>query len=154
MPSHARPAALSTRKRRILAGAGVAVVAAAVIIPTYADAQEKSGPSRGATGTAAAAAAGTGPAVVVPCVVSITAPPAGAITASGEAFEPGSRTAASGVFPLGSTIEVTNPDTGRSVRARVNDRANGCVLLSPAAFAQVRNPGKNLIRNATARQVR
>jgi len=48
--------------------------------------------------------------------------PAGRPTASGEAYDPNDLTAASRTLPLGSTVEVTNPSTGRSVRVRINDR--------------------------------
>jgi rare lipoprotein A len=43
-------------------------------------------------------------------------------TASGEIYNPNELTAASKTLPLGSTVEVTNPSTGRSVRVRINDR--------------------------------
>jgi rare lipoprotein A (peptidoglycan hydrolase) len=43
-------------------------------------------------------------------------------TASGEIYDPNELTAASKTLPLGSTVEVTNPSTGRSVRVRINDR--------------------------------
>jgi rare lipoprotein A len=48
--------------------------------------------------------------------------PAGRPTASGEAYDPNDLTAASRTLPLGSTVEVTNPSNGRSVRVRINDR--------------------------------
>jgi rare lipoprotein A len=48
--------------------------------------------------------------------------PAGRPTASGEAYDPNELTAASKTLPLGSTVEVTNPSNGRSVRVRINDR--------------------------------
>ena len=48
--------------------------------------------------------------------------PAGRPTASGEAYDPNDLTAASRTLPLGSTVEVTNPSNGRSVKVRINDR--------------------------------
>ena len=48
--------------------------------------------------------------------------PAGRPTASGEVYDPNELTAASKTLPLGSTVEVTNPSNGRSVRVRINDR--------------------------------
>jgi rare lipoprotein A len=48
--------------------------------------------------------------------------PAGRPTASGEVYDPNELTAASKTLPLGSTVEVTNPANGRSVRVRINDR--------------------------------
>jgi rare lipoprotein A len=46
---------------------------------------------------------------------------AGRRTASGEAYEPNSLTAASRTLPLGSVVRVSNPDNGRSVTVRIND---------------------------------
>jgi rare lipoprotein A len=46
---------------------------------------------------------------------------AGRRTASGEAYDPNSLTAASKTLPLGSVVRVTNPENGRSVRVRIND---------------------------------
>src|ERR1700730_18012811 len=43
-------------------------------------------------------------------------------TASGEPYNPNDLTAASRNLPIGSTAKVTNPDTGRSVKVRINDR--------------------------------
>ena len=47
---------------------------------------------------------------------------AGQPTASGEPYNPNDLTAASRNLPIGSTVKVTNPDTGRSVKVRINDR--------------------------------
>ncbi len=47
---------------------------------------------------------------------------AGRRTASGERFDPDALTAASKTFPIGSTVRVTNPKTGKSVIVRINDR--------------------------------
>ena len=47
---------------------------------------------------------------------------AGHITASGERYDPHALTAASKTLPLGSTVLVTNPKTGKSVTVRINDR--------------------------------
>jgi rare lipoprotein A len=47
---------------------------------------------------------------------------AGHSTANGEHYNPNSLTAASRTLPIGSTVKVTNPDTGRSVKVRINDR--------------------------------
>lgn len=43
-------------------------------------------------------------------------------TASGEVFNPGGMTAAHKSLPLGTCLVVSNPQTGKSVRVRVNDR--------------------------------
>lgn len=47
---------------------------------------------------------------------------AGHSTASGERYNPNGLTAASRTLPIGSTVKVTNPGTGRSVKVRINDR--------------------------------
>lgn len=47
---------------------------------------------------------------------------AGLPTASGEPYDPNDLTAASRNLPIGSTVKVTNPETGRSVKVRINDR--------------------------------
>jgi rare lipoprotein A len=43
-------------------------------------------------------------------------------TTSGEVFNPRALTAASKTIPIGSVVKVTNPDTGKSVKVRINDR--------------------------------
>ncbi|KQN05961.1 hypothetical protein ASE82_03290 [Sphingomonas sp. Leaf230] len=46
-------------------------------------------------------------------------------TASGEAFDPDAMTAAHRTLPLGSFVEVTSIETGRSILVRINDRGPG-----------------------------
>lgn len=43
-------------------------------------------------------------------------------TASGEPFNPDGFTAAHKKLPFGTWVDVTRPDTGRTVRVRINDR--------------------------------
>ena len=43
-------------------------------------------------------------------------------TASGEPMNPDKLTAASKTLPIGSTVEVTNMNNGKTVRVRINDR--------------------------------
>jgi rare lipoprotein A len=47
---------------------------------------------------------------------------AGNCTSNGESYDPKSLTAASRSLPMGSTVKVTNLDTGRSANVRINDR--------------------------------
>ena len=47
---------------------------------------------------------------------------AGRRTSTGEIYNPSGLTAASTTLPLGSHVRVTNPETGRSVVVRINDR--------------------------------
>jgi hypothetical protein len=65
------------------------------------------------------------------------------VTLSGEAGAP---FASSGTFPFGTTLKVTNLDNNKSVTVRVETTSGSCVLLNNAAFEQVPEPGKFLIR--------
>jgi len=47
---------------------------------------------------------------------------AGHKTTSGEVFNPGALTAASKTLPIGAVVKVTNPQNGKSVNVRINDR--------------------------------
>jgi len=71
-------------------------------------------------------------------------------TSSGEIFNPEALTAASATLPLGSHVTVTNPDTGRSVVVRINDRGPfipGRTLdLSHGAARQIGLTGKGVGR--------
>src|ERR1700688_570844 len=46
----------------------------------------------------------------------------GHVTSDGEIYDPNELTAASKTLPIGSRVRVTNPDNGRSVVVRINDR--------------------------------
>jgi rare lipoprotein A len=48
---------------------------------------------------------------------------AGDRTASGEPYDPKDLTAASSTLPIGSSVMVTDPATGHSVKVRINDRS-------------------------------
>ena len=71
-------------------------------------------------------------------------------TSTGESFNPEGLTAASTTLPLGSHVRVTNPDTGRSVVVRINDRGpfvHGRSLdLSHGAARQIGLTGKGVGR--------
>jgi|HubBroStandDraft_6_1064221.scaffolds.fasta_scaffold168725_2 rare lipoprotein A (peptidoglycan hydrolase) len=75
---------------------------------------------------------------------------AGRRTSSGETYNPEGLTAASKTLPLGSSVRVTNPDTGRSVVVRINDRGpfvRGRSLdLSHGAAQQIGLTGKGVGR--------
>src|SRR5260370_15612485 len=75
---------------------------------------------------------------------------AGHPTSSGEIYNADGLTAASKTLPLGSHVRVTNPDTGRSVVVRINDRGpyvRGRSLdLSHGAARQIGLTGKGLGR--------
>ena len=72
------------------------------------------------------------------------------VTLSGEAGAP---FASSGTFPIGTTLKVTNLDNGKSITVTVRTTSGSCVLLNDAAFEQVREPGKFLIRRAVIERV-
>ena len=59
----------------------------------------------------------------------------GTKTASGERLNCGALTAASWAYPLGTSVSVSNPATGRSVTVRINDRGpNGIARKMGAVF--------------------
>jgi hypothetical protein len=72
------------------------------------------------------------------------------VTLSGEAGVPA---ASSGTFPIGTTLKVTNLDNNKSITVKVETTSGSCVLLNNAAFEQVREPGKFLIRRAVIERV-
>lgn len=74
-------------------------------------------------------------------------------TASGEAFNPDGHTAAHRSLPFGTCLLVGNPNTGKSVKVRVNDRGpftNGLTLdLSHGAARAI---GMRSTQNVTMRK--
>ncbi|WP_217552667.1 septal ring lytic transglycosylase RlpA family protein [Streptomyces sp. GbtcB6] len=72
------------------------------------------------------------------------------VTLSGEAGTPA---ASSNQFPAGTTLKVTNLDNNKSTTVKVTSVSGSCVLLNNAAFEQVREPGKFLIRRALIEKV-
>ncbi|MFF7200799.1 hypothetical protein [Streptomyces sp. NPDC008141] len=72
------------------------------------------------------------------------------VTLSGEAGEPA---ASSNQFPIGTTLKVTNLDNNKSTTVKVASPSGSCALLNNAAFEQVREPGKFLIRKARIERV-
>ncbi|MFD4588840.1 hypothetical protein [Streptomyces sp. NPDC058434] len=72
------------------------------------------------------------------------------VTLSGEGGAPA---ASSGQFPVGTQLKVTNLDNNKSTTVEVTSTSGSCALLNNAAFEQVREPGKFLIRNARIERV-
>ncbi|MEU5097217.1 hypothetical protein [Streptomyces sp. NPDC020996] len=72
------------------------------------------------------------------------------VTLSGEGGAPA---ASSDRFPAGTTLKVTNLDNNKSTTVKVTSVSGSCVLLNDAAFEQVREPGKFLIRRALIEKV-
>ncbi|MGC1209992.1 MAG: septal ring lytic transglycosylase RlpA family protein [Micromonospora sp.] len=65
----------------------------------------------------------------------------GQMTATGEVFNPDALTAAHKTLPFNTRVRVINPDNGKSVIVRINDRGpyvdGRCLDLSRAAFAAI-----------------
>ncbi|MBD2900456.1 hypothetical protein amrb99_94600 [Actinomadura sp. RB99] len=76
--------------------------------------------------------------------------PGSTVTLSGEAGAPA---ASSDRLPVGTKVKVTNLDNGRSTTVAVTSASGSCVLLNDAAFEQVREAGKFLIRHARIERV-
>ncbi|MGW7688157.1 hypothetical protein ACWGMA_04555 [Streptomyces asiaticus] len=72
------------------------------------------------------------------------------VTLSGEGGAPA---ASSNEFPVGTKLKVTNLDNDKSTTVSVTSTSGSCALLNNAAFEQVREPGKFLIRNARIERV-
>ncbi|GAB3142543.1 hypothetical protein [Amycolatopsis sp. NPDC004378] len=72
------------------------------------------------------------------------------VTLSGEGGAPA---ASSNQFPAGTKLKVTNLDNSKSTTVAVTSVSGSCVLLNNAAFEQVREPGKFLIRRARIERV-
>jgi len=72
------------------------------------------------------------------------------VTLSGEGGAP---FASSGTFPIGTTLKVTNLDNNKSITVKVQTPSGSCILLNNAAFEQVHQPGKNVIRRAVIERV-
>lgn len=61
----------------------------------------------------------------------------GSPTASGEPYSESAYTAAHPSYRLGTVVQVTNLNNGRSVTVRINDRCNCGIDLSRAAASQI-----------------
>ncbi|MEV4318725.1 hypothetical protein [Actinocrispum sp. NPDC049592] len=72
------------------------------------------------------------------------------VTLSGEAGAPA---ASSNQFPVGTKLKVTNLDNNKATTVEVTSASGSCALLNNAAFEQVREPGKFLIRRARIERV-
>ncbi|EOD69413.1 hypothetical protein [Amycolatopsis vancoresmycina] len=76
--------------------------------------------------------------------------PGSTVTLSGEGGAPA---ASSNQFPAGTKLKVTNLDNSKSTTVEVTSVSGSCTLLNNAAFEQVREPGKFLIRRARIERV-
>ncbi|WP_406426649.1 hypothetical protein [Streptomyces sp. NBC_01589] len=132
--------------RRQQAASGCGGEASAVVDPaTSAAASAPASASAPAPGTAAPAPPGGGGQTTgeVVCAGST-------VTLSGEGGAPA---ASSNQFPVGTRLKVTNLDNNKSTTVQVTSPSGSCALLNNAAFEQVREPGKFLIRRARIERV-
>jgi hypothetical protein len=72
------------------------------------------------------------------------------VTLDGQAGAPA---ASSGTFPIGTTLKVTNLDNDKSITVKVTSPSGSCALLNNAAFNEIHEAGKNLIRRAVIERV-
>lgn len=130
--------------RRQQAASGCGGEASAVVNPATSAAASAPA-SAPAPGTAAPAPPGGGGQTTgeVVCAGST-------VTLSGEEGAPA---ASSNQFPVGTQLKVTNLDNNKSTTVQVTSPSGSCALLNNAAFEQVREPGKFLIRRARIERV-
>ncbi|MEB8343205.1 RlpA-like double-psi beta-barrel domain-containing protein [Streptomyces endophyticus] len=115
--------------------------------------QEASGCDTGAEATATA----TAPDTTASASDQADAPASGEQVCAGQQVtlsgEGGAPAASSDQFPAGTQLKVTNLDNDKSTTVEVTSTSGSCALLNNAAFEQVREPGKFLIRNARIEKV-
>ncbi|MFE7324949.1 hypothetical protein ACFU8W_08245 [Streptomyces sp. NPDC057565] len=130
------------RRRQAASGCGGEASAGAAVDP--AASAPTSAPAS-TPGTAATASPGGGGRTTgdVVCAGST-------VTLSGEGGAPA---ASSNQFPVGTELRVTNLDNNKSTTVTVTSPSGSCALLNNAAFEQVREPGKFLIRRARIERV-
>ncbi|MFC8076792.1 hypothetical protein ACFUN8_14815 [Streptomyces sp. NPDC057307] len=126
------------RRKQAASGCEVGASDTGAVPPADAPPAEAAPPADGAGGDNGAGQVGE-----VVCAGST-------VTLSGEAGAPA---ASSNEFPVGTTLKVTNLDNDKSTTVRVTAPSGSCALLNDAAFEQVREPGKFLIRNARIERV-
>ncbi|MEV4329051.1 hypothetical protein AB0K02_00635 [Streptomyces sp. NPDC049597] len=111
--------------------------------PAEAPPAEEAPPANDGGQNAGGGNAGGGAAGEVVCAGST-------VTLSGEGGAPA---ASSNQFPVGTQLKVTNLDNNKSTTVEVTSVSGSCALLNNAAFEQVREAGKFLIRNARIERV-
>ncbi|WP_434739644.1 hypothetical protein [Micromonospora sp. SH-82] len=129
------------QQRRATAGCTADVsVDAPAAPPATAPAQQP--PAQAAPGGTGSGQDGTGAGEVV-CKGST-------VTLFNEAAGPA---ASSGTFPVGTTLKVTNLDNDKSITVTVTSTSGSCILLNDAAFEQVREAGRFVIRRAVVERL-
>ena len=111
----------------------------------------------GGAGQVTSAPAATAPATTAPAADQPAGGAVGQVVCAGSTVtlsgEGGAPAASSGEFPVGTTLKVTNLDNGKATTVKVTSASGSCALLNNAAFEQVREPGKFLIRRARIERV-
>jgi hypothetical protein len=114
---------------------------------------------------AAQAAPPAAPPAAAPPAQQTTAPPknagdagnAGDVVCKGSTVtlfnEASGPAASSGTFPIGTTLKVTNTDNNKSITVKVTEPSGSCVLLNDAAFNQIHEAGKLVVRHAIIERV-
>jgi rare lipoprotein A len=71
-------------------------------------------------------------------------------TANGERFDPYGHTAAHRSLPFGTRVQIVNPNNGKTVTVRINDRgpyiAGRTFDLSYGAFSKIASPSSGIAR--------
>jgi len=132
------------QQRRAVAGCTANVVAAGGSPAAVAQPPAAQPPA------AAASSAAEAPAAAAPAASGDVVCPGSTVTLFNEDAPPA---AASNQFPLGTKLKVTNLDNNKSTTVRVTEPSGSCILLNNAAFENVREPGKFLIRRARIERV-
>ncbi|MFI6929224.1 hypothetical protein [Streptomyces sp. NPDC050287] len=115
-----------------------------------AEAAQPAQPAQSAQPAQPAQSASSAPAAQPPAVGGQQVCNGSTVTLSGEEGAPA---ASSNQFPAGTRLKVTNLDNNKSTTVEVTSVSGSCALLNNAAFEQVREPGKFLIRRAVIEKV-
>ena len=139
------------QQRRQAAGCTAAVTVRPRVQEQAAQDSTQAGPASPATPETAVGSPAAGAAQATRAAAGEVVCSGSTVTLSGEGGAPA---ASSNQFPPGTRLTVTNLDNQRSITVRVTGVSGSCVLLNDAAFEQVRESGRFLIRRARIERVR
>ncbi|MFC4498894.1 MULTISPECIES: hypothetical protein [Streptomyces] len=143
-------------REAVIAQIKVQQQASGCVVGESAQDSQSTQPSPAASAPAASAPAASAPAASAPAGNGGAAASGqqvcngSTVTLSGEGGAPA---ASSNQFPAGTKLKVTNLDNNKSTTVEVTSVSGSCALLNNAAFEQVREPGKFLIRRALIEKV-
>lgn len=158
----AQSAARIANREAVIAQIKVQQEASGCVVGESAQGSQAAGGQPSQAASAPASASASAPVSAPASAPASQAPPAGdaasgqqvcngsTVTLSGEAGAPA---ASSNQFPAGTKLKVTNLDNNKSTTVEVTSVSGSCALLNNAAFEQVREPGKFLIRRALIEKV-